>query len=91
MLGFGFQAWLLGLKPMGFGFRPPHVKPLQGANRMNALPYPFGSITESNLQNQVVGIVCESRINALPCPFGSITESKYHQVVGMVCETVNPE
>ena len=32
MLGFGFQAWLLGLKPMGFGFRPPHVKPLQGAN-----------------------------------------------------------
>ena len=31
MLGFGFQAWLLGLKPMGFGFRPPHVKPLQGA------------------------------------------------------------
>ena len=52
---------------------------------MNALPYPFGSITESNLQNQVVGIVCESRINALPYPFGSITESKYHQVVGMVC------
>ena len=32
MLGFGFQAWLLGLKPMGFGFRPPPVKPLQGAN-----------------------------------------------------------
>ena len=31
MLGFGFQAWLLGLKPMGFGFRPPPVKPLQGA------------------------------------------------------------
>ena len=31
MLGFGFQAWLQGLKPMGFGFRPPHVKPLQGA------------------------------------------------------------
>ena len=25
MLGFGFQAWLLGLKPMGFGFRPPPV------------------------------------------------------------------
>ena len=31
MLGFGFQAWLLGLKPMGFGFRPPPVKPMQGA------------------------------------------------------------
>ena len=36
MLGFGFQAWLLGLKPMGFGFRPPHVKPLQGANDRDA-------------------------------------------------------
>ena len=35
MLGFGFQAWLLGLKPMGFGFRPPHVKPLQGAKRLD--------------------------------------------------------
>ena len=33
MLGFGFQAWLLGLKPMGFGFRPPPVKPLQGAKK----------------------------------------------------------
>jgi hypothetical protein len=32
MLGFGFQAWLLGLKPMGFGFRPPPVKPMGGAN-----------------------------------------------------------
>ena len=29
MLGFGFQAWLMGLKPMGFGFRPPPVKPLR--------------------------------------------------------------
>jgi hypothetical protein len=34
MLGFGFQAWLLGLKPMGFGFRPPPVKPLQGAKHL---------------------------------------------------------
>jgi hypothetical protein len=33
MLGFGFQAWLLGLKPMGFGFRPPPVKPMQGAKK----------------------------------------------------------
>jgi hypothetical protein len=38
MLGFGFQAWLLlwllGLKPMGFGFRPPPVKPMKGAKTM---------------------------------------------------------
>ena len=37
MLGFGFQAWLLGLKPMGFGFRPPPVKPLQGAKGVRGM------------------------------------------------------
>jgi hypothetical protein len=34
----GFQAWLLGLKPMGFGFRPPTVKPPWGTSLHVARP-----------------------------------------------------
>ena len=42
-------------------------------SRINALPYPFGSTTESKIR--CVGIVCESRINLNKCsplrrPFG---------------------
>ena len=43
-------------------------------SRINALPYPFGSITESKIRcYQVVGSLCVTiqRINALPYPFGS--------------------
>jgi hypothetical protein len=64
MLGFGFQAWLLGLKPMGFGFRPPHVKPLQGAKVTRAALHARRAVTAARERARpprrpTRGVICE--------------------------------
>ena len=51
-------------------------------SRIKAPPYPFGSITESKIRCEVVGIVCESRINAPPTPFKECARNKCMCPVG---------